>query len=1647
MASEISDILTRYEIDTFELLYSKRKGNLLVTEPNATAEGGFSASMLDVPWGSFQQLGQNDWSQERLNGVTVLFDCDNYVGQQILRSSRILLYDYEIYEADVSRKIYQLKPTANSFIATWYGGTTAAHWTLNLCCGGYGGWEYAFKTAYEYGWPFHFNIGIDHSLPAATQHSINHQTQFLPNVQIGASFIADRHKSTTICAPIQAPGWRQAVSMINPQIWTFSFPCQSWTGAAWSKGFADENGKVLLEGLGLARIMRPVIILLENVKNFSLHSQYTEFCQIVHWCGYRFLHQATLDAQERIPCVRPRWLAILERIEESPQPFQWPKWKINNQNLMTWGCHMKSTPEELKEFLISPEIVQKYMDASYLPLHAPYWAKNNLLNYRAIPLQNKMPVVMAAYGRQHELRDDLLKSRGLFGHFTAEECKFRWWKPIELALAHMQNESFALLRPKENAWQTNGNSIIQHHALITVYAAFDHRYGPNQSTFPDILEQTENKRMTPNTVKVQTDEFAWYVGSDKKIEGIKNYVQILAKEMGWANSKQVIWPPNCYFDFEQGCISFNSQPITDPYHVLSPTIPFSMEPCEDLDELPQQENSPIHSPNEKTDHIPDTLDYEIKLQIEQCETMSYLGRGMKHSDFLSVGLQNEPLSSLQDEMSNQLVQEDMHSPIIQDDYQIASDISMTSDVEQEITDDMLQTNLQNHFAVEEVTKNEVINMITLLIEPENYAPLCILSDIPTVALTQLWNHRVAMIQAEAYCHIGLHDDALRPPNDPVITGCLMSINPESSYISRAAMCPQNDKLLLFDIAGQTFAQKIQGSAIPDLAKFPAHEQHEWYDELGLIQQFPATMNMRVYSEPPEYGICHDILDYIDAMTRVHYEARIPLDSDVLVLQFKGQEKDLAQVLTFWHIAIDTNWIVKHSRALVRQIVDPTCVQLVFQPRGVTFATPISIFRNALENRLLMTLLNSLNTPEDNRSAIFKVGMRNLPTCKIAADFKWETLLVALRHIYTVNEYGQQPSIIHAAKRICNGKVSDYISEQQESQMKFHIMRPIIGGTGAKVEHKQAVHAGLSSLLMEHGVNFKQVPESITSMIQQFGIPRLTALLFSEDPAKKESTFRELCQQCSINLPNKAGNLIKAKAKFQKLGAEKNTHEMRNLDVTKYKLKEGYFLTSQGKTLPITSEFSPCIPSVTMMAAEDAKQWISQAGKLLPDELAIFIVGELDAPNLPTKKLIAPALNNEGQQCLIAGYLLQLGDKQVMIASDEGALIQTHDVQICSFTMWEQDFTPEEWQEATKSPVRFSKKLLAKDGLDEFLRSPFGRAFRKDSKPCGPAEATSIQFHSEIKLSDLRKLLRRSGFNRLFITPKTVNGKPSDQWRVIWLPQTIQQLEAMCLGQACTAGLIRGRKSQGIRVESNHFQEMWEKFHPGVEPPKKTPQGDIYKIQPLPFGVDKEVLQEWADSNSWKIHPVRSLGAKTWLVNAENAPPREVMFFNSNPLLITKMPPKTNDVPTGLVAGPKSANSSLTVPQVRQPIVYKMGDPFMDPWQSAAASSITKPESGPTEKSLHQHDQQIKQLEHAVQELQTMAKDNVKQQDEKFHKIETQMQSQANHTQAVLQSFESSLAQALSQQETRISSSMDELKQLLLRKDKRARKPSDDISED
>ena len=76
------------------------------------------------------------------------------------------------------------------------------------------------------------------------------------------------------------------------------------------------------------------------------------------------------------------------------------------------------------------------------------------------------------------------------------------------------------------------------------------------------------------------------------------------------------------------------------------------------------------------------------------------------------------------------------------------------------------------------------------------------------------------------------------------------------------------------------------------------KQHEWFDEIGKVLQNPEHHNKRVFAEPVEIGSCLDMKEFVTSMSKVTYEARIPSNSDILVIQFKGSSEHLAQVLTF-----------------------------------------------------------------------------------------------------------------------------------------------------------------------------------------------------------------------------------------------------------------------------------------------------------------------------------------------------------------------------------------------------------------------------------------------------------------------------------------------------------------------------------------------------------------------------------------------------------------------------------------------------------------------------------------------------------------------------------------------------------------------------
>ena len=104
----------------------------------------------------------------------------------------------------------------------------------------------------------------------------------------------------------------------------------------------------------------------------------------------------------------------------------------------------------------------------------------------------------------------------------------------------------------------------------------------------------------------------------------------------------------------------------------------------------------------------------------------------------------------------------------------------------------------------------------------------------------------------------------------------------------------------------------------------------------------------------------------------------------------------------------------------------------------------------------------------------------------------------------------------------------------------------------------------------------------------------------------------------------------------------------------------------------------------------------------------------------------------------------------------------------------------------------------------------------------------------------------------------------------------------------------------------------------------------------------------------------------------------------------------------------------------------------------ASSTAT---SGPTAAHLAQNDKQLQSLEAAVQQLQHDHQTHTKNIDRKVSHIEQQLYQQSEDTKNAFVNlrpyFETTLTQALTQQDSRISASLEDLKQIFLRHDKRS----------
>ena len=633
---------------------------------------------------------------------------------------------------------------------------------------------------------------------------------------------------------------------------------------------------------------------------------------------------------------------------------------------------------------------------------------------------------------------------------------------------------------------------------------------------------------------------------------------------------------------------------------------------------------------------------------------------------------------------------------------------------------------------------------------------------------------------------------------------------------------------------------------------------------------------------------------------------------------------------------------------------------------------------------------------------------------------------------------------------------------------LHLVEALSGGAGprnptSKQDFHRFVESGLANLLIDHGIDLPQIAPNVTLLIDNFGLPRLHHLLVSEPVTQRDQSFVRLCAAIDLPLPQPETRKSIVDAKFKRTKQQHLLDNPHKIQADQYMLTEGFFVNEDGTTAQILSSFSPQASGIMLMDAAAAAEWMQVTTTPSTDELGIYVTGVISIPpRFVTLQTNAPATDLSGRPVLLNGTLIQFGAKHLQTAKLAQEQISTNDVQIAAVTVWKEDFEATMWESLIQTPVKTVKNLLSLDGYQGLCGKPWGRVFQNDGVIVEPSRATSIQFHCEFdKSSRFASLLKRSGFNKLCITPKNDQGRIDSAWQVIWLDIPVKQIEARTTGLQGTAGLVKGKKSYGLRVETGAFNSVWERIKPGQECPDTRQTKFLFKVQPFPNGTDATVLLNWSKHIGWSIKPIKALGAKQWVLGSDDCPPN-ILMFNSQPLLVQQIHQK-GIKPTGAIAvGPKHqkqvvGNSYQEPDQSKtsgKPNIFRSGDPFHDAWASYTPSKLPSQEvpmpscvknpipdrqpTGPVANLLQQQDERIHAVETLVAKMQDTQQANAQAVDQRFLGLEetvaksslsTQQQLEAVH--AEHRALHTTLAVAMQKNEEKFATGFDELKALFL----------------
>ena len=499
---------------------------------------------------------------------------------------------------------------------------------------------------------------------------------------------------------------------------------------------------------------------------------------------------------------------------------------------------------------------------------------------------------------------------------------------------------------------------------------------------------------------------------------------------------------------------------------------------------------------------------------------------------------------------------------------------------------------------------------------------------------------------------------------------------------------------------------------------------------------------------------------------------------------------------------------------------------------------------------------------------------------------------------------------------------------------FHVKRrnglplltvmPEVRGGGVKDENTSLAKSKLASLMLDRGVPLDKTQTAVDAALPVLGTTACLQALSLPDTQAQWRKLASVAQARGHSLPSGDNRTERAAQRIQKAVRKKRLERQAPVDVNDFQLVPDTWCGMDHQPVPVLDSVSAdCTGAVLLDATQANAQDLDLLRNIGSEALCIVVPGHrCPDPDTCSGRTSVPVCHRlTGRKHLIAACYHNVGETDIAPHFQHGGQVSAEETVCCSFTMFQDDFPAEaRWSDFAAAPVRSVVEAFRARGLEQVLHNPWGRVYRACGRPSQPHLCDQFTFFAKVPSGQLRALLQQSGFNKVYVVPRTWDRQLLQGWAVVWLNAPRGEIEKQALLVPEQHGLVRGKNKYGLRVPDKAFRKVFTQLRPGAEVPDNLDVRATYKVGPFPAAASAEAIREWSRRIAWPTKVIKSLGPQFWLLGSELPPPDEHMIYNQSPVLATEVKGRESQQPVVQAGGP--------LPRQNRPVPSKEE---VDPW--------------------------------------------------------------------------------------------------------------------